>query len=505
MGDHSRNLFSTWVALFLSLGSIACAYATVITATTLAQPSFIGYMSLDTAPNATQLIGAVNGVYIAGALIGSLLSSQTSDALGRRKSVFLSAALAVLGGALQAGSIHIGMFIVARLLAGLGIGSLFAAVPLYQSEVSPPKVRGLIVGLHGIFISLGTILSNWIGFGFYFVNASGSQWRVPLALQCVPTLVLATGVWFVPESPRWLINQDRHDDALRVLTRLHHGKNGSDNTFAHREYLQIREQHDEDERNKVTWAQMWTVPSYRRRTVVGFFIMFASQMTATLIVSIVYNPVLYAGLGYGTVKQLLFTGIWANITVIGNTINALTVDRMGRVLALKIGWIGDVCAMIGVVVSLAKFEETGSRASAIAAIVFLYLHIAMYAGFVDVTTYVYASEIFPNNVRGKGMSISVAAYFVALVIELDSAPTALAHIGWRLILIYLCCLAVCVPFLWFFCPETKGKSLEEIGVIFGDRHIHVPLGGAKPLEETVQISEKQALPHVGQEYEHVEG
>ena len=132
-------------------------------------------MDLDTASNATQLVGAVNGVYIAGALIGSLLSSQTSDSLGRKKSVFLSAALAALDGALQAGSVHIGMFIVARLVAGLGIGkqlvfndrakqsltctgSLFAAIPLYQSEVSPPKSRGLIVGLHGIFISFGTIL-----------------------------------------------------------------------------------------------------------------------------------------------------------------------------------------------------------------------------------------------------------------------------------------------------------------------------------------------------------
>lgn len=100
----------------------------------------------------------------------------------------------------------------------------------------------------------------------------------------------------------------------------------------------------------------------------------------------VYNPILYASLGYGTVMQLLFTGIWANITIIGNTINAFTVDRMGRVLALKIGWIGDACAMIGMVVSLAQFEKTGSRAAAISAIAFLYLHIAMYAGFVDVTT-----------------------------------------------------------------------------------------------------------------------
>ncbi|KAK6373981.1 hypothetical protein LTS17_007951 [Exophiala oligosperma] len=503
MSGHSKSLYSTWVALFLSLGSVACAYVTVITATTLAQPSFIVYMGLDKAANATQLTGATNGVYIAGALIGSLLSSQSSDVLGRRMSILVAAVFGVVGGALQAGSVHIAMFIVARLLAGLGIGSLFAAVPLFQSEVSPPKTRGLIVGLHGIFISLGTVLCNWIGFGFYFVNASGSQWRVPLAIQCVPTVLLAAGVYFLPESPRWLINKDRHDDALKSLVRLHRSKADPDNVFAHREYLQIKEQHDEDERNQVTWSQMWTVPSYRRRSAVGFFIMFASQLTATLLVS-VYNPILYASLGYGTVMQLLFTGIWANITIIGNTINAFTVDRMGRVLALKIGWIGDACAMIGMVVSLAQFEKTGSRAAAISAIAFLYLHIAMYAGFVDVTTYVYTSEIFPNNVRGKGMSISVAGYFIALVIILDSAPTALANIGWRLILIYLCCLVACIPFLFFVCPETKGKSLEEIGVIFGDRHIHVALGGEEVSETTVEVKDKQGIPPAAEEHEHLD-
>ena len=100
----------------------------------------------------------------------------------------------------------------------------------------------------------------------------------------------------------------------------------------------------------------------------------------------VYNPVLYGSLGYGVPKQLMFTGIWANFTIIGNTICAFTVDRMGRVLALKIGWIGDACAMIGMVVSLAMFEKSGSHSAAIAAIFFLYLHIIMYATFVDATT-----------------------------------------------------------------------------------------------------------------------
>jgi hypothetical protein len=101
---------------------------------------------------------------------------------------------------------------------------------------------------------------------------------------------------------------------------------------------------------------------------------------------LVYNPVLYGSLGYDLPKQLLFTGIWSNITIVGNTICAFTVDRFGRVLNLKLGWIGDLIAMIGIIVSIATFEKTGSSAAAHAGIFFLYLHIACYALFVDATT-----------------------------------------------------------------------------------------------------------------------
>lgn len=83
------------------------------------------------------------------------------------------------------------------------LGALVTLVPLYQSEIAPPAIRGLLVGTHGVVIVIGYITASWIGFGFYFVNASGAQWRIPLAVQCIPPLALVSGVMFVPESPRW--------------------------------------------------------------------------------------------------------------------------------------------------------------------------------------------------------------------------------------------------------------------------------------------------------------
>jgi MFS family permease len=82
-------------------------------------------------------------------------------------------------------------------------GALVTLVPLYQSEIAPPKIRGLLVGMHGVLICVGYALASWVGVGFYFVNASGAQWRIPLAIQCLPPLFLAIGVLLLPESPRW--------------------------------------------------------------------------------------------------------------------------------------------------------------------------------------------------------------------------------------------------------------------------------------------------------------
>jgi MFS family permease len=133
-------------------------------------------MALATLPNANDLIGAVSGAYFAGGMIGAIIASEATDHLGRRLSIFVCCILAFIGGGLQAGSVNMAMFISARLIAGLGtgelifgtrsnskadcmrLGGLLAAIPVYTSEISPPKTRGLVVGLHGVFIAFGTVL-----------------------------------------------------------------------------------------------------------------------------------------------------------------------------------------------------------------------------------------------------------------------------------------------------------------------------------------------------------
>jgi len=107
------------------------------------------------------------------------------------------------GSGLQAGSVHIAMFIIARLITGFSVGALVGLVPLYQSEISPPRIRGFLVGRHGAGIATGYVSASWIGLGFYFVHADATQWWMTLAIQAPWPLLLGIGVLFIPESPRW--------------------------------------------------------------------------------------------------------------------------------------------------------------------------------------------------------------------------------------------------------------------------------------------------------------
>ncbi|KAK5257668.1 hypothetical protein LTR40_009439 [Exophiala xenobiotica] len=237
---------------------------------------------------------------------------------------------------------------------------------------------------------------------------------------------------------------------------------------------------------------MFVRGSYRKRVIIGAIVMFGSQTTGTTVIAN-YGPELYSALGFGTTMQLLFSGCYASLALCGNFFNAFTIDYIGRVNALKIGWIGDAIALIGECAALSTFERTGSHAAAVASVFFLFLHIALFAFNIDVTTYVYTSEIFPNHIRAKGMSASIVAYWCSLLIYLEVAPTAFANIGWKFYLVFLSLLVCFIMPLFFYFPESKGLSLEEIARLFNDETTSVRLDAPGMDQEKVDIGNEKKL------------
>ncbi|KAK7208416.1 MFS transporter [Myxozyma melibiosi] len=452
---------------FVALGSLTYGYSSSIISTTRGQPSFNSYFSLDTASNATQLNGAMDGLFQAGGLFGALTVSYLADTFGRRKCIVLGSLLCVIGSALQAGSVHVAMFIAVRFITGFGVGQLLTSVPMYQSELSRPYSRGLTVGTHGVMIVIGYTLSSWVGVGFYYVDAGGAQWRVPLAIQAVFPLILGVFVMFLPESPRWLLMQDRSDDAQAIILRVHRDSADPDHRAAKLEFLQMEQQWQLERSSSVSWTDAFKKPHYRKRMIIGFCTLAAGQATGTLVINN-YGPTLYADLGFSSANSLIIQGGWITLSVIGNSVNALTIDWLGRKKQLLIGLAGCTLALIGECVSLSTYERTGGRGASIAAVVFLFLHVFIYGLNMDVTSYVYSSEIMPNQLRAKGVSFSMCGLFLSTIVYLEAASTAFANIGWKYYLVFICMSVFFFFLILFYFPETKDMSLEEMATVFGD-------------------------------------
>jgi MFS family permease len=246
---------------------------------------------------------------------------------------------------------------------------LVTLVPLYQSECSPPKIRGLLVGTHGILLCCGYSAASWVGVGFFFVHASGAQWRLPLAIQCVAPLVLSIAVFFLPESPRWRKSSGRseHNSPRTLITTQLYVK-----TISRKHSLPSRPAGltrtkiprrcartsafcvlKFDMRRKVTYP-CWTCsggqicedavcwdsipcsslkaqPPWLSRVSLTSLCLHHNLIMPTLD----YASIIYSSLGFSPINQLLIQSGYITVCPFGNAINALVVDKVGRTRMLS--------------------------------------------------------------------------------------------------------------------------------------------------------------------------
>lgn len=267
-----------------------------------------------------------------GGLLGAIIQAPISNRFGRRIATGSAAILTIVSGALQAGSVHIAMFIVARLLCGIGAGIVITNCPVYMSEISPPHIRGMLVGNHAISIVYAYIFSSLMALAFNYVDAP-YQWRLQFVLLTFFGLVLLASLVALPESPRWLCEVGRHDEAWQVLQHLHQSKDDPDSHIASAEMAQIRAQIETERSMPRGYMHILRAPHLRHRAICSILTWIMGQSTGILVIANL-TPVFFGQLGYGVVLQLGLSVVWTVCALLGCYVNAILMDRVGRVKLL---------------------------------------------------------------------------------------------------------------------------------------------------------------------------
>ncbi|KAH7124478.1 general substrate transporter [Dactylonectria macrodidyma] len=475
-GERQFTWCSFFISLVISSGVLSFGYPTAILGTTFSQPSFLAYMGLVNGDGITTsrvqaLIGATSGVYQGGAVVGILISIWVMDKFGRKACFVYAAILGVIGAVGDCAAQNMAMFIVFRFFAGAGAWSSLCISPVYISELAPPKLRGLFVGLTGVILMLGQAIASYMGLAFFSIqNGSSIQWRGPLGIQAIfPLISLVVAKW-LPESPRWCLMNDQVERARNIVTGLH-GKDEAAQDFALAEFYQMHKQAEFDRTLDASWWKCLRTPSYRRRFEMCCIYGFITQSTGLLVIS-AYGSALYGSLGYGAREQILFQCGYLTAAVVFNILGDLIVDAVGRKRLMLIGFVSCTIWMILETAMVAEFAspvpENPNKAGLAMAVAALYLYIAFYAPTIDTAGFVYYTEVFPNHLRAKGVSLAIFFSALADVAYLQAASTAFANIGWKFFLIFIIIPVIGTIYIALRFPETRGLPLEEVAMLFGD-------------------------------------
>ncbi|OAG39282.1 hypothetical protein AYO21_06486 [Fonsecaea monophora] len=467
MGGASAYNFM--VAAAVTVGSFTYGFNNSVIAPVYGIPAFLNYfgLSADTDDQRTaSIIGAANGLFFGGGMLGCFTVAWKGDFYGRVRNLQIAAATCLIAAIIQGASVHIAMFIVGRFISGYGSGAIVSLIPTYLSEIAPPHMRGRMVGLAAVGQVTGYSVAGWAGYGCYFGNASTS-WRLLVCLQVIsPAFILAVSPW-LPESPRWLMLRGLHAEAFASLKKLHHTAHDTDDILAREEYLQIKKQVNLDILKPRTLWAILKIPSYRRRLFTAMFLEFLYQSTGVLVVNN-YQVLLYSNLGLNGSVTLLLYAVYCSWAGVVNFASTYFIDRFGRVKMMIWGTIGSIANIILLMSMIAKYGGTTNKIANGFGVFFLFFYVTWYGFGIDPTIYVYMSELFPTHVRSQGVAMGLASFLGSALVYNEVAGTAFATIGWKYYLVFIAVTLAGLPFLLFCCPETKGLTLEEVGQLFGD-------------------------------------
>ncbi|KAK2463563.1 hypothetical protein APHAL10511_004314 [Amanita phalloides] len=410
----------------------------------------------------------VVSILSAGTFFGALCGAPMADLIGRRSGIIMACLIFSMGVAMQTAAVQIPLFVAGRIVAGFGVGLVSCLCPMYQSECAPKWIRGAVVALYQWFITIGILLAAVIDNATKDFNSHAS-YRIPIAIQFIWAFVLAVGMMLSPESPRWLVWHGRDETACVSLGRLT-GLPPDDPVVLNE--LKMIKGYLEAELalNESSYLDCFRMSRNKiaLRTMTGILIQAWQQLTGI-------NFIFYYGTQFfknaGIQNNFLISIATSLVNVFMTLPGLYGVERLGRRSLLLIGAVGmTVCefivAIIGVTIS------TNNIAGQHVLIAFVCIYIAFFASTWGPIPWVIIGEIFPLQMRAKAISLSTASnwlwnfgitYATPYLVNVQKGSAGLQS---KVFFIWGSTCACCFVFTYFFIPETKGLSLEQINEMY---------------------------------------
>ncbi len=407
--------------------------------------------------------GWASGCVLIGCATGVLLVGPISDRFGRRLAMFLAAAMFLLSAIGTALPQDIVTFIVFRFLGGIGIGIASISTPMYIAEITPAHIRGRMVAVNQIAIVGGIAITSFVN---YFIAGRGDQawlistgWRWMFGTGILPSVLFGLLLIPIPESPRWLIEMKREDQAKEIL-----GKVGGP-TFADMEFGSIKAAISQE---KGTWGELFS-SRLRMPLILGILLAILQQVTG-INVFMYFGATIFktmsasTGVDAGLLQQLIINGAGVLFTVVA----IATVDKWGRKPLMILGTAGMGVSLVAMGIMAQRMTDPSAASGWM--LLFIVLYIACFGLSVGPVTWVILSEIFPTAVRGRALGLATFFLWMADYLVTQTFPIMDAKDSWFVkqfnhafpFYIYAAFCVVLVLLVVKWVPETKGRSLEEI-------------------------------------------
>ncbi len=436
--DSGSAVYVFLVCAVAAVGGLLFGFDTAVIAGTI--PFLTKHFALSEA----MLGWAVSSVLV-GCIFGASFAGSASDRFGRKKVLLVCAVLFAISAVGSAIPRNLTEFIIARFIGGLGVGAASMLSPMYIAEISPAKIRGRLVSLNQLAIVVGILVAFFVD--FLLVDIPDTNWRWMFGSEILPAVLFLLLLLAVPESPRWLVKQQRDDEALAILARVG-GK-----TCAKAEMAEIKEAIVQEE-NSV--AQLFH-PGMKVALIIGVALAILQQVTGINVV-MYYAPKIFARAGSTVDASLLQTVVVGVVNLTFTLVAIRVVDKLGRKPLLLIGSAG-----MGLFLTLVGGAFHYDKLEGPWVLLFILGYIACFASSMGPVVWVVMSEIFPTRIRGRAMSIATVCLWIACFLVSLTFPTMLEKLDGAVTFgIYAVMCAITFVFVLLVVPETKGKTLEEI-------------------------------------------